>query len=69
LIETGAVTHDRVERYVVQGVPGGGPMTDVMVGALRFCRRDGVDDRASGVVPGIALWCLETLMRYGMELE
>lgn len=64
LIETALITPPiGLNLYVVQGVRGGGPMTDVMVGALPFVAVMALMIALLALVPGMALWLPETLMR------
>ncbi|MEO0391443.1 MAG: TRAP transporter large permease [Pseudomonadota bacterium] len=64
LIETALITPPiGLNLYVVQGVRGGGPMTDVMVGALPFVLAMALMIALLALVPELALWLPETLMR------
>lgn len=64
LIETALITPPiGLNLYVVQGVRGGGPMTDVMAGALPFVAAMAAMIVVLALFPGLALWLPELLMR------
>ena len=64
LIETALITPPiGLNLYVVQGVRGGGPMTDVMLGALPFVVVMALMVALLALFPGLAMWLPDTLMR------
>lgn len=64
LIETALITPPiGLNLYVVQGVRGRGPMTDVMLGALPFVAAMAAMIVLLAVFPNLALWLPEMLMR------
>ncbi|WP_299621683.1 TRAP transporter large permease [uncultured Tateyamaria sp.] len=64
LIETALITPPiGLNLYVVQGVRGRGPMTDVMLGALPFVVAMAAMIALLAVFPNLALWLPEMLMR------
>jgi TRAP-type C4-dicarboxylate transport system permease large subunit len=64
LIETALITPPiGLNLYVVQGVRGNGPMTDVMKGALPFVGAMAAMVALLAAFPGLATWLPTILMR------
>jgi TRAP-type C4-dicarboxylate transport system permease large subunit len=64
LIETALITPPiGLNLYVVQGVRGKGPMTDVMKGALPFVAAMAAMVALLAAFPGLATWLPTILMR------
>ncbi|MBD3666254.1 TRAP transporter large permease [Sulfitobacter sp. TSTF-M16] len=64
LIETALITPPiGLNLYVVQGVRGRGPMTDVMLGALPFVAAMAAMIALLALFPNLALWLPDMLMR------
>ncbi|MDJ0686784.1 MAG: TRAP transporter large permease [Alphaproteobacteria bacterium] len=64
LIETALITPPiGLNLYIVQGVRGGGPMQDVMLGALPFVAAMAVMILLLALFPGLATWLPETVIQ------